>query len=442
MATGLEQWLEQEYRYAVPAMLVSVSPVGLTKYRPGFGHTIRAVKGAIVASPVLADWDPEPDYFFHWYRDSAVVIDALRQLFAAGELQNRAREDFGDFVRFSLALGTIDGRERVTDKTWREKVAPDFIRYLRPDEELQAAYAEAILGESRVNPDGTLDISRWSRPQHDGPPLRALAVLRWVRAHSCDSQLHELVLRLMQTDLAFTFSHWREPSIDIWEEESGLHYYTLSVSAAALREGADWLEGVGETVLARSYRAESEVIFSALDDYWLPEEQYIRSRILTTGQRSSKELDIAVILAAVHASRDGPGHSVHDPRLHLTLQRLEDLFAASFPINQHRAAGCAPAMGRFAGDVYFSGNPWYCTTLGAAEFCFLAAAGSESPSVWIAKGDAFLETVRRYTPPTGELSEQFDRQTGAPTSARHLAWSYAAVISCWFARRAVVGGRT
>jgi len=55
------------------------------------------------------------------------------------------------------------------------------------------------------------------------------------------------------------------------------------------------------------------------------------------------------------------------------------------------------------------------------------------------RGDAFLETVRSFTPPSGDLSEQFDRKTGAQTSARHLAWSYAALISCIAARRAVVG---
>ena len=41
---------------------------------------IRPVKGSIVASPVLAAYDPDPDYFFHWFRDSAVVIDAVRLL--------------------------------------------------------------------------------------------------------------------------------------------------------------------------------------------------------------------------------------------------------------------------------------------------------------------------------------------------------------------------
>jgi glucoamylase len=244
---------------------------------------------------------------------------------------------------------------------------------------------------------------------------------------------------LVQSDLAFTFAHWREPSFDIWEEESGLHYYTLCVSAAALREGAAWLDGVGESTLARSYRTEADVIHRILDGYWLPAQGHYRSRVLAAGARSTKELDIAVILAAIHALGDGPRHSVRDPHMQATLQRLESLFDAAYAINQSRPVHRAPAMGRYAGDVYFSGGAYYFSTLGAAEFCFLAAAHSETAAAWIARGDAFLETVRAYTPENGELSEQFDQHTGAQTSARHLAWSYAAFISCVTARRAVAG---
>jgi glucoamylase len=99
-------------------------------------------------------------------------------------------------------------------------------------------------------------------------------------------------------------------------------------------------------------------------------------------------------------------------------------------------------MGRYAGDVYYSGGAYYFSTLGAAELCFLAAAaqprGSEARAHWAAHGDEFLETVRAFTPPSGDLAEQFDQRTGEQTSAKHLAWSYAALISCVAARRAVV----
>jgi glucoamylase len=436
MSSEFENWLDQQYRRSAAAMLVSVSPVGITKYRPGFGQTIQPVKGAII------DWKPDPDYFFHWFRDSAVVMDAIRLLFEAGDLGTQAVTHCGDFVRFSLDLQALDGRKLVADSGWRGPAKPDFIQYLRQDAQLGTIHGDAVIAETRVNPDGTLDISSWSRPQHDGAPLRALSVLRWVRVHSFDAELRTLVSKLVRSDLAFTFAHWREPSFDIWEEENGQHYYTLCVSAAALREGADWLEDAGEPALARTYRAESEIILRLLDGYWLPESGHYRSRVLASGKQSTKELDIAVILAAIHALGDGPTHTVRDPHMHATLQRLEDLFDAAYPINLKRLVDRAPAMGRYQGDVYFSGGAYYFSTLGAAEFCYLAAAQNQQASAWISKGDAFLETVRQYTPESGELSEQFDQRTGVQTSAKHLAWSYAAFISCVAARRLVVGAGT
>ena len=440
MSSEFEQWLDRQYRRSAAAMLVSVSPVGIVKSRPGFGHTIRPVKGSIIASPVLGDWKPDPDYFFHWFRDSAVVMDAIRLLFEAGDLGADAVTHFGDFVRFSLDLQVLDGRKVIANTAWREDVMLDFMRFLRRDDELAAVHGDAIVAETRVNPDGTLDISSWSRPQHDGAPLRALSVLRWTRVHSFDGDLQARASKLVRSDLAFTFAHWREPSIDVWEEESGQHYYTLCVSAAALREGADWLQDAGEPELARSYRAEAEIILRVLDGFWLPDEGYYRSRTLASGNRSAKELDIAVILAAIHALGNGPTHTVRDPRMHATLQLLENVFDSAYPINRNRSAHQGVAMGRYHGDVYFSGGAYYFSTLGAAEFCYLAAAQSSQPSGWVGKGDAFLETVRQYTPENGELSEQFDQKTGAQTSAKHLAWSYAAFISCLAARRTVVKG--
>ena len=95
-------------------------------------------------------------------------------------------------------------------------------------------------------------------------------------------------------------------------------------------------------------------------------------------------------------------------------------------------------MGRYAGDVYYSGGAYYFSTLAAAEFCFRAAARSPATEELAARGDAFLETVRAYTPPSGELSEQFDQHTGVQRSAQQLAWSYAAFISCTHARRQVI----
>jgi glucoamylase len=48
--------------------------------------------------------------------------------------------------------------------------------------------------------------------------------------------------------------------------------------------------------------------------------------------------------------------------------------------------------------------------------------------------------VRGLIPADGSMSEQVDRATGLPTSARHLTWSYAAFVSTARLRRQAMDG--
>ncbi len=438
--SSFEDWLERQYRYCAPAMLRSISAVDRVKTRPGFGQTVRPVKGSIVASPVLGAYDPDPDYFFHWFRDSAVIIDALRLLHDDRSVDGVALTHFRDFVRFSLGLQELDGRAIVATTHRRDNIAPDFLKFLRDDEELATVRGAGVVAESRVNPDGTLDISKWARPQHDGPPLRALALLRWVRGYALDQELDADTAALIRADLDFTCQHWRMPSFDIWEEDNGHHYYTLRVSAAALADGAEWVAAAGDTEAALHFRENASAILKTLDGYWLDEAGYYRSRLVEGGAAGpDKSLDIAVILSAIHVGDTGAEHTVHDPRMQATLAKLDAVFHARYSINHDRPPGRGPALGRYGADRYYGGGAWYVSTLAAAEFCFRAAAGATNAAAWIDRGHAYLATVRAFTPADGALSEQFDPTSGQQLSAKHLAWSYAAFVSCFAARRAAVG---
>jgi glucoamylase len=424
----LEEWLEAQYHHCAHQMLRGISATDIIKLRPGFGQSVQAHVGSVVASPVLASYDPDPDYFFHWYRDSAVVMDALRMLHARGTLGDEALQLFEQFVQFSLGLDALDGRTLVAQPQWRERVQPAFVQYLRTDADLSGAHGERIRGETRLNADGTLDISNWPRPQHDGIATRALTLRRWLQLPSLEPALRAGASRLLQADLDYTRAFWHDPSYDIWEEDLGLHYYTLCTAAAAL----------GDDPVSAS-------ILLLLDDFWDSSQGYYRSRTLHSGAASPKQLDIAVILAAVHTDLPGMRHSPADPRIHATLRRLEELFANQYAINAQRPAGSGPAMGRYPGDVYYSGGAYYFSTLGAAQLCYLAACrmSPEGAAPWLRRGDAFLETVRAFTPPTGDMSEQFDQKSGVQTSSRHLTWSYAAFISATAARsRALAGSVT
>jgi glucoamylase len=434
---SLSAWIDRQRAHAARQMLRSISPVGIVKARPGFAQLIRAVAGAVVASPVPAAYDPDPDYFFHWYRDSAIVIDALRILYAGGEVGETALIRFGEFVRFSAGLASLDGRPLAASGQWRARVAPDFLQYLRADEELARLHGDAVAADTRVNADGTLDISNWARPQNDGPALRVLTMLRWMRDCPLDAKLRQQCAALLSEDLLFVLSHAQRPCYDIWEEEQGLHYFALRVGAQALEEGAQWLASQGERARSETCLEQGRAMLRRLEDFWCAERGYYRSRILESGEPSAKELDISVVLASLHAADTSPAHSVIDPRVHATLGALDALFEADYPINHARPPARGPALGRYRGDRYYSGGAYYFSTLGAAELCYRAARGGAEAGHWLARGDRYLETVRAFTPESGDMSEQFDQRTGEQTSAKHLAWSYAAFISCAAARAAL-----
>ncbi len=455
---ALDDWIDKEAHFAVGAMLRAVSATNLVKERPGFGQRVVPGRGSVLASPIPAAYDPDPDYFFHWFRDSAIIIDALRVADLERLKTQVAVERLREFVDFNQALRKLDGRAFVHRGRFREKVQRSFLQYVRPDDEIAAVFGDAVLADARVNPDGTLDFTRWARPQNDGPALQVLTLTRWRDARTdLDDALQAAMLDLVIGDLDFIRAHATEHSFDIWEEEAGYHYYTQLVQAEALVRGAQWLEERGDAMRARACRSLVDELKPRLDAYWSAEYGHYRSRTGVVGGVPGKALDIAVILGVLHAGRANGAHSVLDPKAQATLTALEDLFDAEYPVNQERPADQGPALGRYAKDTYFGGNPWYLATLAAAEFYFKLAialrlgaplaeahdnarfrerlGGKNPANAAFERGDMFMRTVQAYTPPGGDLSEQFDRATGAQTSAKHLAWSYAAFITAAASRR-------
>jgi glucoamylase len=177
----LDDWINKEAQYAAIAMLRAISATDLVKERPGFGQKIIPHVGSVLASPVRAAYDPDPDYFFHWFRDSAVVIDALRVAFSQGLIEEKiALTKLKEFVDFTRALQNLDGTIFLRHQNYVELTQPTFLQYLRPQEEIAQLCNTSVFGETRVNPDGKFDITRWPRPQTDGPALLVLTLLRWL----------------------------------------------------------------------------------------------------------------------------------------------------------------------------------------------------------------------------------------------------------------------
>ena len=463
----LEEWIAAEARFAAAAMVGAMSASHLVMDRPGIGQRVIPLPGSVLASPVTAHYDPDPDYFFHWFRDSAIVIDALRVALAAGYAEKSASVRFGEFAHFSRTLLSLNGPEFLRRSNFRAQVKAGFAQYLRSDADLAALIGPGVLADVRVNADGTPDVFRWQRPQCDGPALRCLALWRWWQQFPAvveEPGLHAVMRELIGADLDFTLAQAHQSCSGPWEEEEGYHYYTQLVQAQALSRGAEWLESRGEVERARNCRLAGHAILSRLDAFWSEVDGFYRARTQTAGD-PGKDLDSAVILAVLHAARTAGHHSVLDPKAQATVTALEELFDGQFAINRERPPQCGAALGRYAGDSYYGGGAWYCTTLAAAEFYFQLAqalgGGAELSSTQenarfrqrlgvrdvqtdggrlarlaLQRGDAVMRTVQAFTPASGELSEQFDRTTGAQTSAKQLTWSYAAFVTAAASREA------
>lgn len=437
-AADLETWIAEQARRSAHALERAISATGLVRSREAFDQAVVPAVGSVLASPVIANWDPEPDYFFHWVRDAAIAMRSVAELMddAAGAAdRHRWARHFEDFVRFSLTLCDLDGALFLTASHHRQATRRGYRRFLRPDSELRRLTGRKVLGEPRFNPDGTIDFLRWSRPQYDGPALRALACLRYLAGGGTPS---EELQRLLRLDLDFTRRHADRRCIGPWEEpgENAHHYYVAVVQLAALVHGRPWTEDAG-----REWQRAEDRLRAGLERHWSPRHGVYAAIRDAAGESADDVVDAAQLLAVLDADLPSGPHSVEDPRVHATQTAIEGLFARQFPINRDLPPGRAPALGRYRSDLYFGGGAWYPTTLAAAALCYrLAQRPGQDRDGAVRRGDGFMRTVRALTPADGALSEQVDRESGEQTSARHLTWSYAAFIGAARLRAQAVAG--
>lgn len=430
----LDAWIAQQLQISAHNLSLSISATSLCRERKEFGQRIVPARGSVLASPVIANWNPEPDYFFHWTRDAAAVMRAVTDLIALASSsaeRNHWQTCFDDMVDFNLAISQVTELQPAP-ADYRARTQLNCRRFLRRRSELDSLQGDKLLAEPRFNPDGSVDVLRWSRPQLDGPALRALACLGYLAEGGARTPN---LTALLQSDLDFTLRQAGRRSIGPWEEphEFSHHYFVALAQLGALVHGRAF---AGDNS-AQWQRAEQR-LQRALDKHWV-EAAGVFTAVRSTNAEAQTSaptadaehlVDSAILLAILDADLPGTLHNVRDPRAVATLEILAQAFTHAFPLNHALPAGLAPALGRSLADRYFGGNAWYVTTLAAAAFCFRHAISEPTDAgFWLARGDAWMATVHWMTPADGTMTEQVDKETKAPRSAQHLSWSYAAFIS-------------
>ena len=100
-------------------------------------------KGIIIASPSKQN----PNYFYHWVRDSAIIVNALIKEYNTTDDDNNNLKEL-------------------------------ILNYVNTEIELQNLESISGLGEPKFNVNKTVFNDNWGRPQNDGPALRSLVFIK------------------------------------------------------------------------------------------------------------------------------------------------------------------------------------------------------------------------------------------------------------------------
>lgn len=340
--------------------------------------------------------------------------------------------------------------------------------------ESQGELQSGDLGEPKFYVNGTVFKGAWNRPQQDGPALRATALniyAKYLLAYLEGTKLARVlradvdfdVWPIIAKDLDHTVRYWNQTSFDLWEETSGSSFFTLSVSHRALVEGMALAKTLGRHCDG-CYAAASQML-CFMESFW--DVNHIRANLNARDQRSG--IDASSILSSIHTYDPLAGctNGTFQPcssRALANHKTVTDSFRPLYGINSGIAQGQGVAIGRYAEDINHGGNPWYVTTLAAAEQLYLAGLqwqyqsrltidetslpffrdllptisigtySSHSDSATFRSvlsavrkyADSYMALVQKYMPADGGLPEQFDKNNGVAVSASNFTWSHAA----------------
>ncbi|KAK3397064.1 Six-hairpin glycosidase-like protein [Sordaria brevicollis] len=431
-----ESYINKETPIAIKNLLCNIGSSGCRVSGAG--------SGVVVASPSKSN----PDYWYTWTRDAALVQKLVVDRFT-NEYNTTLQNTIQDFAASQARLQGVSN----------------------PSGGLSNG---AGLGEPKFMVDLKQFTGEWGRPQRDGPPLRAIALVgygRWLVSNGYASTAKDIIWPIVKNDLAYTAQYWNNTGFDLWEEVQSSSFFTIASSHRALVEGSAFAKSIGTSCNACDAVAPQVLCFQ--QSFW-NNNGYVVSNLVN--YRSGK--DVNSILTSIHNFDPAAGcdAKIFQPCSDRALSNHKQVVDSMrfWGVNNGRTAGKAAAVGRYSEDVYYNGNPWYLATFAAAEQLYdaiyvwkkqgsitvtstslpffkdlVSSVGtgtySSSSSTFTSiinavqtYADGFIDVAAQYTPSDGSLTEQFDKNSGNPIAAPHLTWSYAAFLSAADRRAGIV----
>lgn len=347
----------------------------------GFKDPAEVLYGAVIASTSKQ----RPNYFYQWTRDAALTINLLVDELDDEEF-DPARDTFG---LKPVVEGYIEEQYHLQRLT---NPSGDFALLTG-------------LGEPKFMPTGEAFTDNWGRPQRDGPGLRAITIMHYLRlvakyGRTIDNlflQLEEFVYRnIVKPDLEYVERFWQESGFDLWEEINSIHLFNLLTQVKAVADGIELADKLGDGEFAARLRG----VYARLK-YFVEHGAGFRPFTLThlietpslVAEHKRGGLDAAILLALLHAHHLDPTDSqlglagglevpfdTNNPYLVNTLYEMVKDMGKRYPINHLRlndgsGSSLGMALGRYPEDIYdgvgfAEGNPWFISTALAAEVLY------------------------------------------------------------------------
>ncbi|MHB9027474.1 MAG: glycoside hydrolase family 15 protein [Candidatus Latescibacterota bacterium] len=225
----------------------------------------------------------------------------------------------------------------------------------------------------------------------------------------------DFMLRFRHPDTGLPF-----PTYDLWEEQQGIHTFTVSTVYIGLLAAASFAMVFGEREKAEAYRTGAEEIKQAmLEHLFLPDEGRF-ARLLRFDDQGQLHPD-RTIDASMFAVFAFHVLDPNDPRVESTMRQV------------HERLWCPTTGGvsRYEGDQYHRvagydrGNPWSICTIWFALYHIHKARNRAE----LDEALPYLEWVADHALPSGVLAEQVHPFTNEPLSVSPLTWSHAAFVT-------------
>jgi glucoamylase len=271
--------------------------------------------------------------YYTWTRDSALTFKLLIDTFIAGE--SSLQSHIEDYILSQIRIQTI----------------------VNPSGQLTNGSG---LGEPKYYVNETAFEDSWGRPQHDGPALRAIAMIaysNWLLGQGGESTVNDVIWPIIQNDLAYVAQYWNKTGFDLWEEVEGSSFFTVATSHRALVEGGILATKIKQECEGCSSQGPQVLCF--LQSFW--NGTNIIANINDESGRSGK--DVNSILSSIHtfdpsASCDDSTFQPCSSKALANHKVVTDSFRDIYAINDGIAKEKAVAIGRYPEDLYYDGNPW------------------------------------------------------------------------------------